>query len=203
MKDHFKAVIWDMGGVILRTEDPKPRCLLAKQYGITPDDLYRLVFNSRSASEATIGAIDEKEHWDTIGSHFSLSSNELKIFQDSFWAGDKLDQRLIRFIKSLYPAYVTGLLSNAWSGARKALNQKHSCDEIFTFSLFSFEAGLAKPDPLIYFKLLDAMQVRADEAIFVDDVLENVQTANQVGIRGIQFFDTTQAIDAVKKLLDL
>jgi FMN phosphatase YigB (HAD superfamily) len=43
----IRAVFFDLGGVILRTEYQAPRQQLAERLGLEYDDLDRLVFNSR------------------------------------------------------------------------------------------------------------------------------------------------------------
>ncbi|KAF0108927.1 MAG: putative hydrolase of the HAD superfamily [Chloroflexi bacterium] len=201
MGNSIKAVIWDMGGVILRSEDPKPRQELADKYAITLDSMYALVFKSESAQRATVGIIDETEHWKEVGKTLGISGDELCGFQDQFWAGDRLDQELIEFIRSLKTTHKTALLSNAWSGARDVLTTSKPCLDAFQFSVFSCEVGLAKPDPAIYREILTRVGVEPREAIFVDDVQENIDAANGIGIHGVRFSDSMQAKNEVNLIL--
>jgi glucose-1-phosphatase len=201
MDEEIKAVIFDMGGVILRSEDPLPRKSIAEKYTLTPESIYQLVFSTESAKLATIGKITEREHWKAIGKKLGIDGVELINFEEQFWSGDQLDAELISFIGNLKPKFHTGLLSNAWSGARKYLTEIKPCMHVFEFSLFSFEVGLAKPDPDIYLTLLNRMGVTPNQAIFVDDVLENIAAANALGIHGIQFINSEQAQRDVSNLL--
>jgi len=203
MTDKIKAVIWDMGGVILRTNGETSRQGLAQEFNLTLDNLYDLVFNSPSAQKATIGLISEIDHWKSIADTLGLPYERIQGFQDRFWADDAVDKKLIDFIKSLNRKYKTGLLSNAWSGARQALNQRNACDTVFQYSLFSYEVRLRKPDPQIYKRMLALMEVKPAEAIFVDDLAENIQGANNEGIHGIHFLTTEQAIADVNRLLTI
>jgi epoxide hydrolase-like predicted phosphatase len=203
MENTITTVIWDMGGVILRSEDRTPRQKLAEQYKIPLDDLYTLVFNSDSAKLATIGKMDETGHWKSVANVLGISEQELDHFQEQFWAGDSLDLKLIEFIRSLQGKYKTALLSNAWSGARNVLTNVRPCMDVFHHSFFSYEVGLAKPDPEIYKLILNQMDVKPGKAIFVDDVAENIEAANQVGIHGIQFLTSDQAQRDVSELLGL
>lgn len=201
MKKKIKAVIWDMGGVILRTNGETSRQKLAREFNLPVTDLYSLVFNSPSAEKATVGLISEKEHWNIVADTLGLSYEMIQEFQDRFWADDAVDRRLIEFIKSLNKKFKTGLLSNAWSGARQALNQRNACDTAFQYSMFSYEVRLRKPDSRIYQRLLDLMEVKPSEAIFIDDLAENIQGAVSAGIHGIQFISTDQAISDVNILV--
>lgn len=201
MENKIKVVIWDMGGVLLRSEGRKARLGLSEKYNVPLDELYALVFNSETAQRATVGEIDESEVWNDVGKRLNITGNELKHFQDQFWADDRLDEDLVQFIRSLKVDYKTALLSNAWSGARNVLTVLRPCIDAFHFSIFSCEVGLAKPDPAIYHKMLAMVGVEPQEAIFVDDVQENIDAANKVGIHGIRFIDSLQARRDVTVLL--
>ena len=48
-----KTVIFDLGGVLVRTDNPKPRRQLAESFGMTYDDLSALVYGCESAELAT------------------------------------------------------------------------------------------------------------------------------------------------------
>ncbi len=192
--EKIKAVIWDMGGVILRTNGETSRQELAREFHLPVTELYSLVFNSPSAEKATIGLISEDDHWKIVADTLGMPYERIQEFQDRFWGDDAVDRKLIEFIKSLNQNFKTGLLSNAWSGARQALNQRNVCDTVFQYSMFSYEVRLRKPDPRIYQRMLALMDIKPAEAIFVDDVAENIQGAISMGIHGIQFNSTDQAM---------
>jgi len=201
MTKKIKAVIWDMGGVILRTSGEDSRLEMAKEFQVPADTLYKLVFDSASAEKATVGLISESDHWNFVADNLGVSRDRVQELQDRFWAGDTIEKQLVEFIKSLNKGYKTGLLSNAWSGARQSLDQRIPIGIVFQYSMFSCEVRLRKPDAKIYHRMLELMEVKADEAIFVDDFSENIAGANAVGIHGVQFFSTAQAIADVNQIL--
>lgn len=53
------------------------------------------------------------------------------------------------------------------------------------FLYLSQDLGMRKPDPDIYHYLLESEGFEAQDAVFFDDVLENVEAANNLGIQGI------------------
>lgn len=202
MPNRIKTVIWDMGGVILRTEDWTPRKDLAMQYGMNLNEIHKFVFNSESADLATLGKIDEETHWNNIGDQLGIGPSTLKEFRDQYWAGDRLDYDLADFIRKLKPVYTTALLSNAWTNGRYVLTKSKPCIDAFHVAVFSCEAGLVKPDPAIYHYILRLCSTEPEAAIFVDDAAENIDAANQVGIHGILFKNPKQAIADVTALLE-
>ncbi len=146
----IKAVIFDMGGVLLRTEDRAPRTALGQRFGLSYEQMDELVFNSESARQATTGSIPEEKHWRTIAERLQFSPAEIDAFRTAFWGGDRADQALLEYLSGLRPAIRTALLSNAWSNARAELVEFHGLNRVFDLIIYSAEIGLAKPDPRIY-----------------------------------------------------
>ncbi len=201
MGTNIKAVIFDMGGVLLRSEDHTTRENLARDYGLSRPELEAAVFDSESAKIATVGKITHEAHWQNTFASLKVPENKQHEFEEMFWAGDRCDQSLVNFLRNLRPQYKTGLLSNAWSNAREMLTKKYECIDAFDVSMFSFEVGLAKPDLAIYRLILDRLQVKPDEAIFVDDFIANIEAANELGIHSIHFINRNQTISEICNLL--
>lgn len=197
----IKAVIFDMGGVILRTENKTSRAELAARYGMTYDEMDAFVFHSDTASAATEGQITEDQHWQDVARRLNLSPQELPAFIAAFWGGDVIDRDLHRFIGGLRPRYRTALLSNAWSGARQAMEEKYHVLDVFDITVFSYEVHLAKPSPAIFQLVLDRLGVEPRQAIFVDDFLSNVEAARALGIHGVHFRNSAQARAEILSLL--
>lgn len=53
----------------------------------------------------------------------------------------------------------------------------------FDGAFFSFEMGVAKPDPAFYTHICEAIDVEPSRAFFVDDLAPNVEGARQAGLR--------------------
>ena len=99
--DIIKAIVFDMGGVFVQTKDKNPRGQLAQRLGLSYDELSEVVFQSETARRATVGAVDESDHWEFIASHFNLNDHQLERFRDDFWRGDYLDQDLHEYARGL------------------------------------------------------------------------------------------------------
>ena len=99
----IKVVIFDVGGVLIRTQDPTPRRSLEIQHGLQPGQAEAIVFNSEMGHAAQRGEITTQQLWAWVGQHLSLSAQETAAFQAAFFAGDCLDTDQIDFIRSLRP----------------------------------------------------------------------------------------------------
>jgi len=197
----IRAVIWDMGGVLVRTENQAPRERLAERHGLTLKQLYNLVFDTEVSAKATLGIVQEESVWQNIARTLNLDPEGLAAFMQEFWAGDGLDAGLHQFVNGLRANYKIGLLSNAWSGARSVLDQRYHMLDIFDVTIFSAEVGLAKPDPRIYQLVLGKLGVEAAQAIFVDDFQANIDAANSLGMHGVSFKNSLQARQDVMQII--
>ncbi len=196
----IKAVFFDLGGVILRTEYQAPRQHLAERLGMDYEDIEKIVFSGVSAARASLGEITEEEHWRNVMKTLKLPASEYERIRDEFFAGDVIDREILAFLRSLKPRYKTGLISNAWSGLRHYI-VREKFDDAFDTLIISAEVGVAKPEPKIYQLALEQAQVEAGEAVFVDDFLENVEACRRLGMQGIHFRDPQSAIEQVKAML--
>ena len=61
--------------------------------------------------------------------------------------------------------------------------------------------GLVKPDPAIYHLILRKLGVAAQEAVFVDDFIENIVGAEQLGLHAIRFVSAQQAMADLRKVV--
>jgi len=195
-----RAVFFDFGGVIVRTEHQAPRQRLAEQFRMDYEDIEKLVFGSPSAARASVGEITEEEHWLNVMKALKLPASEVQRVRDEFFGGDVIDRSLLEFLRSLKPKYKVGLISNAWNGLR-AYIEKEKFADVFDAMIISAEVRVAKPAEKIYRVALEKLQVKPKEAVFVDDFIENIEACEKLGMKGIHFTDADSALKQLKKLL--
>ena len=198
----IRAVIFDFGGVLVRTGNRAPRTQLAARLGLTYDELSAVVFDSESAFQAMKGEITTAEHWEAVRKLLNASESEFNQIPVEFWVGDELDEDLVDYLRKLRPDYKTALLSNAWDNLRQLIEGVWQIDDAFDQILISAEIGLIKPDRLIFERMLSDLGVKPSEAVFVDDFLINVAAAKELGLEAIHFRGPNQVLDALQILLD-
>ncbi len=198
----IRAVILDIGGVIVHDKNHDKRHEWEVRLGLSPGQLTQIVFGSEAAARAASGELPEQDVWKEVGHQLGLREDQLPELQRDFWAGEQLDTELVQFIQSLRPRYKIGIISNAWSEARFFHNVKFKLNTWVDVAVYSAEVKLVKPDPRIYQLALAQLDVHADESVFVDDMLVNVQAAQALGMKGVQFKSTEQTINEIKEILD-
>jgi len=198
----IRAILTDVGGVLVRMDKHDKRHTWEARLGLPHEYVTHAVFGSDEAHRAMLGEISEAEMWHSVGCRLGLGDAEIDEFHRDFFVGELFDAELTQFIGSLRPRYKTGIISNAWSDARPALNAKFNLDSYMDLTIYSAEVRLAKPDPRIYQLALARLSIRADQAVFIDDMPENVQAAQALGMSAVQFRNTTQTINDVKGYLN-
>ena len=196
----IRAVFFDFGGVIQRTDFQAPRQHLAERFGMDYDDIDKLVFATESARRASVGEIQEDVHWQQVLKRLKQPASELQTIKDGFFGGDVVDRKLVDFIRSLRENYHVGLISNAWDGMRAHL-ERTGLIELFETVIISAEVGVMKPEAKIYHLALEQAQVKANEAVFVDDMPVNIEACESRGMTGILFNDPQKSIERLKKVL--
>ena len=198
----IKALYFDLGGVIVRTGDKTVRAALAAEFGMSYDEMDAFVFGSKSAALASIGKISEEQHWLDVTLRLKLPESEMPRIRAGFFGGDSIDPQIVALLRGLRKTHKTGLISNAWDGLRPwIIEQKF--EDAFEHMIISAEIGFAKPDARIYEYALEKFGVQASEALFVDDIQENVAGCEALGMHGVLFRTPEQALAEVQELLKM
>lgn len=81
----------------------------------------------------------------------------------------------------------TYYLSNYGEKMRKDTEEELKVISYCEGGVFSYEVKETKPDKLIYQTLVDKYNLIPENCVFIDDVEENVKTAQAIGMHGIVF----------------
>ena len=197
----IKAVFFDLGGVIVRTDYQAPRQHLAERLGMEYEDLVKLVFESPTSRRASVGEISAEKHWAEVTKRVRRPASETKAIREEFFAGDIVDREILEFLRSLRPHYYVGLISNAWPDLRDYIKEQ-KFDDAFDHMVISAEVGVMKPEARIYQIALEQAGVSPNEAVFVDDYAENIEGCRTIGMHGIHFRDPHKTLIELRMLLD-
>ena len=196
----IKAGIFDIGGVLLNWSN-KPMFddiiktlqtsqeVLAKYW----DEHIRLLGE---------GKITEDEFWKrfTKDANISVPLPEKSLFLREFEKRFEINADVLAIAKILREnGYPLAVLSNTIEPHVTFMRTTQLFD-FFDEVILSNEVGYEKPAPEIYQVALEKLHVKADEAFFVDDLLENVEGANSVGVHGILFEGAKKLPDKLREI---
>lgn len=196
----IRAVFFDFGGVIMRTEYQAPRQKLAERFNMDYGEMDKAVFGCDSARRASLGEITEKALWEDVLKKFRQPVSELHEFRNTFFGGDVIDLELIQYIRSLREKFHVGLISNAWDGLREHLVKEKIIDAFDSLTI-SAEVGSVKPSAKIYEIALERAKAQAHEAVFVDDFAVNIEACEKIGMKGVLFKDPQESLRRLEMIL--
>ena len=81
----------------------------------------------------------------------------------------------------------TAILSNMGDSVLESILGEFPWIQNFDVLVWSFQLGIAKPDPAIYRHTLERLGTRPEETLFMDDRRVNVEMARALGLMAIEF----------------
>jgi epoxide hydrolase-like predicted phosphatase len=110
------------------------------------------------------------------------------------------DERMLDAVRRAGEAGIcTGLISNSW-GAGLSYDMS-LLDELFEAIVISGDVGMHKPEPAIYVLGAERLGLRPEECVFVDDLRENCQGAEEVGMTAVLHRGADKTLPVLEKLL--
>jgi len=183
--DGIKAIIFDLGGVILnidyqRTVDE------FKKIGVPHfGEIFSQFKQSSFTDDFEKGRISENDFYETVKAktEVDFSFSEFR----SAWNAMLLDlpPQRIEMLKKLSEQYRLFLFSNTnETHYNKFITKVESdFDILFEKTYYSHQFGLRKPDKFAFQMLLEQNNLVAEDTLFIDDSYQHIESANSLGIR--------------------
>ena len=197
----IKNIVFDVGNVLVTFN---PEAYLDKLgYDVqTKQAIGKAVFNNPLWNENDRGIMSDEELLN--GFIVNAPEYELQIREAFERIGGAIEllphaMNWVRDLKSRgYRLYV---LSNYGEYTYKQTKHKLGFLPFMEGTIFSYKYKVIKPEKEIYELLLNKFDLQAAETVFIDDRLENVEAAQELGFKGIQFQNIMQAKEELEELL--
>jgi putative hydrolase of the HAD superfamily len=196
MSAEIEAIIFDFGGVLTLPPLGNHSERLRKICGMdrsTFDLEYR-----RQRRDYDRGAIDSREYWSRVmdSRRNPVEPRILQSLLEAEMAGwTRVNRQVLNWAGRLREAGMrTGILSNMPKDMLVRFESHFQWFDRFAVKIFSCHVGVNKPEAQIYQICLDELQLEAGKVLFLDDIPENVQAAEQIGIKAVLFRSYEQAL---------
>ncbi len=188
----YDGFIFDYGGVLVEHQTDAEQASLARLIGI-PIELFRELYWA-DRLDYDRGLVGASEYWQALvakagfGTLSGQTLDELIEIDCASWM--HFDEVMWDWIGQLRAAGKrVAMLSNMPLELGLALRAKTDRLDVFDHVTLSYEGHSVKPEPAIYEECLEGIGTAPDQTLFLDDRMENVQGAELLGIRAIQFLD--------------
>jgi glucose-1-phosphatase len=187
-----EAIIFDLGGVILNIDYELTQKAFENKGVLNFKEMYSQVGANDLFKKLETGAIDEKDFYKAINHLTGLNLNDEEI--ESAWNAMLLTFRetSIKFLEKIRRSHKIFLLSNtnfihlkAFRKIYERLQRAESFESLFEKAYYSCEMGLRKPDQDIYQYVLAENRLNPNATLFIDDSVQNVDSAVTTGMKGL------------------
>jgi epoxide hydrolase-like predicted phosphatase len=200
----LRAAVFDVGGVLERVGPAAWMERWHVRLGMTRDAFDAAESQVDPEGLAVVGGMSEQQLRSSYATVFGLSPAEAEELMTDVWdwCCGTLDEPLVNYLRALRPRLRTGIISNSADGARREDGHRYRLPELVDDVIYSHEVGITKPDPAIFRLACRRLAVAPSEAVFVDDLPENVAAATRLGMYAVLHKDTARTISAINALLD-
>jgi FMN phosphatase YigB (HAD superfamily) len=194
----YSAIIFDFGGVILNIDFQKSIDSFKQKIPAFDDHDYNGKPNQNEIfSRYEVGATDTDTFYQEFLEHYQTSLS-FESFAES-WNAMLLDlpKERMEFIDSLRKrgtrlfllSNINALHAERAEQIYEDLRMEGSFRQHFERGYYSFEMGLRKPNPEIFWRVLEENSLDADKTLFIDDGAQHIEGAKKVGLQTIHLFN--------------
>ena len=188
----FRAVIFDIGRVLIRIDVGRAMKGLASGTSLSPEELWLAIEKDPRWKDWQEGRISARDWHLHVKQRFGGSATFERFTEAWNLVLDPEPILSNELLEKLSKNYRLGLLSNTDPIHVAYIESRYDFFSHFPVRVYSCVIGAAKPNPLIYREVLRACRVRAKEAVYVDDIAAYVEAARRLGMAGIQFQSSEQ-----------
>jgi putative hydrolase of the HAD superfamily len=198
----LKAVLFDYGNVLCLPQERSDLSLMANCLSLDVDLLEPLYWQHRDEYDA--GTTDGGQYWSKIGQKLNRQISPTQLSQLIEMDGNSWSRpnRVIAQWASTLKGhgYRTAIISNMPIELHRHIVDKCTWLPTFDHYTFSCEIKAIKPDAAIFQHCLDALNLKPQETVFLDDRESNVEGARRLGMHGIVFSTAAELATEIDKL---
>jgi glucose-1-phosphatase len=196
----LRAVIFDIGRVLIRIDVARAMTGLAAGLSLSPEELWRAIENDPRWPDWQEGRMSARD-WHLNLSRRLGTTPSFEQFTE-VW-NSVLDPQPMQesgLLETLSKTHRLALLSNTDPIHVAHMEANYDFFRFFPARVYSCTVGASKPSPILYLEALRAVKVRSGEAVYIDDVLGNVEAARRLGMAGIHYQSRESLMDGLQDL---
>jgi putative hydrolase of the HAD superfamily len=198
----MKGLLVDYGGVLTTNVFDSFRDFCVAE-GIDPDSIKRLLREDPRARELVrsleTGELSEEDFGERFGELLGIDDRDGLV--NRIFGGLRPDERMLDALRRARAAGIrTGLVSNSMGAGRY---DRDAFPELFDGVVISGDVGMHKPQPEIFLLAAERAGVGPKDCVFVDDIRENCEGAEAVGMTAILHRGAERTVPELERLLGI
>lgn len=186
----ISAVVFDFGMVLTGMPDMEAHDAMVRITDLSNERFEKLYWTDRHAyDEGKLNGITFWQKFARDGGLHHLTQKtieELNALDARYWTTQ--NPAMVAWQQKLKAAGIkTAILSNMGDDVLASIEREFDWIHEFDVLIWSYQLGMAKPDPAIYREVLEKLGVPAQETLFIDDKPENIEAARKLGMMGLVF----------------
>ena len=185
----IRGVIFDYGMVLTGPPIAEAHAEMVRISGLPVDEFERLYWLDRRAYDE--GKLSGVTFWENFAEKSGIAFTQEQLAelnrQDArMWTTS--DPAMLAWQQKLKAHGIrTAILSNMGDSVLENIEREFAWIHGFDKLVWSFQLGLAKPDPEIYRHALEELGTAAEETLFIDDRQVNIDAARALGIKAVEY----------------
>lgn len=196
----IKNIIFDLGRVILNHRKYFMYEVFAKAFSLSLEKAKKIWHENKDL--LVIGKETEEEFFTRLKKELTTKYTVWEIKQ--MWRksyeneAKDINTDILNLIEKLKKTYKVYLLTDT-VGLHDEFNSRRNIYSRFDRVFKSYVEKVKKPDKKAYMNVLDKIEAKAQECVFIDDLEDNVRAAEKIGMKGIVYNNFKQLKDELKK----
>lgn len=196
----LRAIVFDIGRVLVRVDIARAMSGLATGLSLSPAEVWSAIEKDPRWPDWQEGRMSARDWHLHLGKRLGVSLNFEQFTEVWNRALDPQPIQDTAFLEKLGKRYRLALLSNTDSIHVAHLEASFDFFRHFPVRIYSCTVRASKPNPLIYREALRACKVRAEEALYIDDIPAYVEAAQRLGMAGIPYQSPEQLATDLRSL---
>lgn len=200
-KDEIKAVVFDVGGVLCEWREIVKE--FAREIGMDEEKFIEVFLKYSFDPEigSDLGYMTTDEFFEKLTADLGVPEKS-QDWRKRLVPGFKKIEPTFTLLDELKGKYRLALLTNAKVGLWDEWKEGR-LREYFKVIVDSSEVHILKPDERIFKILLNRLQLKPEECLFIDDEIKNVEAAKKLGFKTVHFSKPEESVIEIRKVLGM
>lgn len=196
----IRAVLFDFGGVLAEEGFREGLKAMGRKNGLDPDLFFSAANELIHETGYVTGASEEHTYWEVLRERTGIDGSDGEL-REEILKRFIIRPEMLRIVEKLKSSgFITAILSDHTKWLDE-INGKSPFFHHFDYVFNSYHLKKSKRDPSVFRDVCSIVKCRPEEALFIDDNIENVKRALSEGLKVIHFKDVNEFEKEIERFL--